>query len=160
MTAWKDTTEIVTLGEDVKVFGLSLRQSGLPLAFDSMGKLWTRYGETCRGRVEHAAEPTVEYGVCLNEAPDYITGCGVTAFGGAADGFLAYTIPKGRYIKDTFGAATFEALVEDAIMKRDVAAWAKEHGTAIDNRLFVEVYPTHAYREGCYEMYTLTPILD
>ena len=158
MSAWKDSTEIVTLGEDVKVVGLSLRQSGLPLAFDSMGPLWERYGETCRGRMENAASPAVEYGVCLNTVPDYVTGCAVTAYGNIGEGFLACAVPAGRYIKDTFGAETFEGMVGGALMKRDVPAWAKAHGIEIDGSLLVEVYPTHAYREGCYEMYTLTPI--
>ncbi len=158
MDAWKDATEIIELDEEIKVVGLSLQKSGLPVTFGSMGKLWERYGETCRGKTENAAAPAVEYGVCLNTVPDYITGCAVTEFGAVKDGCLAYTLPRGRYIRDTFGAATFEALVGDAIMKRDVAAWAKAHGVQIDGRFMAEVYPVARYREDCYEMYTLTPI--
>ena len=140
------------------VVGLSLRKSGLPLAFDSMGPLWERYGETCRGKIMNAAAPAVEYGVCLNTLPDYVTGCAVTAVGDVGESFLACTIPAGRYIKDTFGAATFEGMVGDALMKRDVPAWAKARGVEIDGSLNIEVYPISLYREGCYEMYTLTPI--
>ena len=67
-------------------------------------------------------------------------------------------LPKGRYIKDTFEAETFQILVEEVLPKRNVKAWAKEHHTAIDERFSVEVYPQEEFEKGHFEMYTLTPV--
>lgn len=70
----KENTEIVVLTNSITIVGLSLKRSGLPISFDSMGALWNRYGDNWRGKEINAVSSLTEYGVCLNRVPDYITG--------------------------------------------------------------------------------------
>lgn len=155
----KSCTEVVCIHQEIKVYGMSLQKSGLPITFDSLGKLWGLYADKYRGKEKNPATPVVEYAVCLNKIPDYITGCSVTEFGPPEEDCASYVIPTGSYIKDTFCAESFEKLTSEVMGKRNVKAWAKKNNIKIDGRFTVEVYPTSDFEAGRYEMYTLTPIL-
>lgn len=160
MVKMQGTTELVHLEEEILVQGLGLQKSGLPICFESLGKLWERYGARCRGRVESAVAPVVEVAVSLNQVPDYITGCVVTSPDKVSGGDTSFILPKGAYIKDTFCAPSFEELVGETLQGRDVSGWAKEHHVTIDKSFSVEVYPAGVRDASPAEMYTLTPIKE
>lgn len=155
------STQIITLTQEIQILGLSLQKSGLPITFDSLGKLWDIYSRKYRGKMPDAQFPLVEYAVCINDIPDYITGCAVSQFHNIPEGFAAYVIPKGQYIQDTFCAENFEKLTEEELSKRDISAWAKENGVEIDGHFTIEVYPDLPDQDkNCYGMYTLTPVIS
>lgn len=156
----KESTEIIELEQEIKVVGLSLQKSGLPISFDSLGKLWERYGSTYRERnkVENSGAFVTEYAVALNTVLDYITGCEVDKIGEVTEESSSFVIPKGKYIKDTFNAESFELLVSEALLKRNVMEWAKKNKITIDGEFSVEVYPWAEFDKKNFEMYTLTPI--
>lgn len=156
----KSNTEIVIINEVINIVGLSLQKSGLPISFDSLGKLWELYGNKYRYKVENASTPIIEYAIALNKIPDYITGCAVTEIGEMEQGFTSYVIPQGKYIKDTFNAETFKQLVSEKMGKRNVKNWAKKNGVKVNREFTIEVYPIEAVENQCVEMYTLTPIKE
>lgn len=156
----KCSTEVITIDTEIKVVGLSLQKSGLPISFDSLGRLWNIYGENYRGKVKNSIEPIVEYAVCLNKVPDYITGCSVTEIEDMEEGWTSYIIQKGKYIKDSFNAETFHQLTTEIMGKRNVKAWAKANNIKINNEYSIEVYPIEAIEDQNVEMYTLTPIKE
>ena len=162
MTAFgpEGETQIVELAEDIRIVGLSLQKSGLPVTFESLGKLWKRYADAYRvkGRGAHPSPCGTEYAVALNRIPDYITG--------AAAGEIAYdeavmaetVIPRGTYVKDAFAAESFEQLTAQVLPRRDVKAWARAHGVTLEEAFCVEVYPPRRAGQDWFEMYTLTPV--
>lgn len=154
----KSNTEVITIDEEIKIVGISLQKSGLPISFDSLGKLWDIYGKNYWHKVKNA--PIVEYAVCLNKVPDYISGCAVTEIGDLEDGWMSFVIPKGKYIKDTFNAETFEKLTTEALQKRNIKKWAKENNIKIHNEFTVEVYPIKTVKGKNVEMYELFPIKE
>lgn len=156
----KSSTEIILIDKVINVLGLSLQKSGLPISFNSLGKLWEIYGEKYRYNIKNARFPIVEYAVALNKIPDYITGCAVTEIGKIEEGWISYTVPQRKYIKDMFNAETFEQLVGEKMGRRNVKAWAKKNGVKIDGEFTIEVYPIEAVENQCVEMYTLTPIKE
>lgn len=156
----KTSTEIVIIHKEINVVGLSLQKSGLPVSFDSLGKLWEIYGEKYRYKIENVITPIVEYAVALNNIPDYIAGCAVTETGRMEDAWVSYVIPQGKYIKDTFNAETFEQLVGEKAGNREVKSWAEKNGVRINGAFAVEVYPIEAVENKWVEMYTLTPISE
>ena len=76
----KECTEIVDITEDIIVVGVSLQKSGLPITFDSLGKIWELFGNSYRGqnKIANAINPKQEYAVLLNKVPDYIAGHAVS----------------------------------------------------------------------------------
>ncbi|MBH1940915.1 effector binding domain-containing protein [Mobilitalea sibirica] len=156
----KSNTEVITIDKEIKVVGLSLQKSSLPLSFDSLGKLWGIYGEKYRGKVKKAIEPIVEYAIALNKVPDYITGCAVTEIENMEEGWVSYIIPQGKYIKDNFNAESFYQLTTEIMGKRNVKAWAKANNIKINKEYSIEVYPIEAVKDQNVEMYTLTPIIE
>ena len=154
----KTSTEVVTIDEEITIVGVSLQKSGLPITFDSLGKLWGVYGKNHRGNERNAIAPITEYAVTLNKIPDYIAGYAVTEIGELADGWLSFVLPKGRYIKNTFNAETFEKLTGEAMGKTNVKKWAKENGVKINPAFTIEAYPIEAIEGTNFEMYTLTPV--
>ena len=91
--------------------------------------------------------------------PDYITGSSVSDIGEVNERCSSFVIPKERYIKDTFNAETFEMLVNEVLVKRNVKTWAKENKVKIDGLFTIEVYPWEEF-DNNFEMYTLTPIKE
>lgn len=156
----KSSTEVITIDKEIKVVGLSLQKSSLPISFDSLGKLWGVYGERYRGKVKNTIIPIVEYAICLNRVPDYITGCAVMEIEDIEEGCLSYVIQPGKYIKDTFNAETFHQLTAEIMEKRNVKAWAKANNVKINKEFSIEVYPIEAIENHNVEMYTLTPVED
>ena len=104
MFSLKECTEIIEVLEDIIIVGTSLQKSGLPITFNSLGKMWERFGNSYRGqdKIANALNPKLEYAVLLNKVPDYITGLAVTKVGDMADECSSVIIPKGKYIKDSF----------------------------------------------------------
>lgn len=153
----KSETEVVVLEQDIKVVGLNLQQSGLPITFDSLGIMWERFSDDVKDAIKHKDARMIEYGISLNKVPDYIVGCGVNSFEDNDDQFYQHTIPAGSYIKDLFNAETFELLVTEGISKRNVKKYAKENKLKIDPTFMLEVYPDN--KRSHPEMYTLTPIV-
>jgi len=155
-----ESTEIITIDEEIRVVGLSLQKSDLPISFASLGQLWEIYGRNYRGKISNMQVPVVEYGICLNKVPDYITGCSVSEIAELKGEFSSFIIPKGQYIKDMFNAESHEKLTNDAMGKRNVKAWAKKNKVKIDSLFTIEVYPTSEFEKGNFQMYTLTPIKE
>ena len=56
-----------------------------------------------------------------------------------ADECSSVIIPKGKYIKDSFNAETFEELTDKVLPKRKVKAWAKKNNIKIEGQFSVEV---------------------
>ena len=160
MFSFKECTEIIEVLEDIIIVGTSLQKSGLPITFNSLGKMWERFGNSYRGqdKIANALNPKLEYAVLLNKVPDYITGHAVTKVGDMADECSSVIIPKGKYIKDSFNAETFEALTDKVLPKRKVKVWAKNNKVKVDGKFSVEVYPWDGFEKDNFELYTLTPI--
>ena len=158
----KECTEIVDITEDIIVVGVSLQKSGLPITFDSLGKMWEIFGNAYRGqnKIANAINPKQEYAVLLNKVPDYIAGHAVSDANEIADDCSSVILPKGKYIKDTFHAESFEELVNNVLPKRKVKTWAKKNNVKVDGQFSVEVYPWEEFDNGNFEMYTLTPITE
>lgn len=157
----KSVTEIVTIDEEINVVGMALQKSGLPISFDSLGKMWELYGAKYRGnKLENSVKPEIEFAVCLNKVPDYIAGCGVIEIGTIPDDCASFVIPKGKYIKDLFNAESFEKLTGEAMEKRNVKGWAKKNKVKINRTFTIEVYPNEEFAKGNFEMYSLTPISE
>lgn len=159
----ESSTEVVFVEEEIKVLGLSLQKSGLPISFDSLGKLWEKYGEEYRGKILDASNPVTEIAICLNKVPDYISGCAVNAFSTEDKNLVFYIIPKGKYIKDSFNAESFEKLTNEALGKRKVKAWAKKNNVKINSEFSIEVYCSNFAnipQDNNWKMYTLTPVKD
>ncbi len=156
----KDSTEIVEITEDIIIVGVSLQKSGLPVTFDSLGKMWDIFSSSYRGqnKIANALNAKLEYAVLLNRVPDYIAGYAVSKADAIADDCSSVILPKGKYIKDTFNAETFEALADEVLPKRKVKAWATKNKIKVDGQFSVEVYPWEEFEKGNFEMYTLTPV--
>lgn len=155
-----ERTEIIELDCDIQVVGVSLQKSALPISFESLGKVWHIYGENYRGRdkIANAVSPKTEYAILLNHIPDYIAGHEVFEKGDLNVDCTYTVIPKGRYIKDTFNAESFEHLCEIVLPERNVHAWAEKNSVEINEKFSVEVYPWEEFEKQNFEMYTLTPI--
>ncbi len=158
----KENIEIVEITEEIIVVGVSLQKSGLPITFDSLGKMWDIFGKSYRGqnKIVNALNTKLEYAVLLNKVPDYIAGHAVSKADEITEDCSSVTLPKGKYIKDTFNAESFEALTEKILPKRNVKAWAKKSKIKIDGQFSVEVYPWEEFGKGNFEMYTLTPVKE
>lgn len=151
--------EIIELEEDIRIVGLSLQKSGLPVTFASLGKLWKRYADECRtqGRGENPG-PSTEYAVLLNRVPDYITGAAADQIEYDDATMADFVIPHGKYVKDWFQAERFEVLTAQMLPARDVKGWAQRNGVALDGTFSVEVYPPKRADQPLFDMYTLTPV--
>lgn len=158
----KESTEIIEIPEDIIVVGVSLQKSGLPITFDSLGKMWGIFSNLYRGqnKIANVINPKLEYAVLLNKVPDYIVGHAVSNADDIMDECLSVVLPKGKYIKDTFNAETFETLTDKVLPKRKVKAWAKMNSVKVNGQFSVEVYPWENFDNGNFEMYTLTPIKE
>lgn len=162
MFAKKSQTEIIILDHAIHIVGLNLQKSGLPLNSDSIGEMWNIWGKSSderRPKINNLISPIVEYGICLNNVPDYAVGSAVSEFSGIDDGLFTYTIPAGRYIKDTFNAEDFQKLIGEEMSSRNVKKWARENHLKINGDLTVEVYSMETCENVEFpEIYTLTPI--
>lgn len=124
--------------------------------------MWEIYGNTYRGqnKIANANNSKLEYAVLLNKVPDYITGHAVSKVEEINDECSSYILPKGKYIKDTFNAESFETLADEVLPKRKVKEWAKKNKVKVDGQFSVEVYPWEEFEKENFLMYTLTPIKE
>ena len=156
----KSSTEIITIKNEIKIVGLSLQKSGLPISYESLGALWGNYSVEYRNSIANLKTPVdFNYAICWweNNTHDYIVGNEVSEFESLDDKSSSYVIPTGKYIKDFWNAETFDLLVTEEMGKRNVADWAKQNNIEILDGFSIEVYP-QKNEQPENEMYTLTPI--
>ncbi len=160
MLTSKEKVELIEIKEPIIIAGVSLQKSGLPITFESLGKVWGIYGDFYRGknRIPNPQSPKLEYAVAINHLPDYIAGHAVSKVGELNEECSSAVLPSGIYIKDQFCAETFESLVSEVLPNRNVKNWAKKNHVKIVGTFSVEVYPWEAFEKGDFEMYTLTPV--
>jgi predicted transcriptional regulator YdeE len=157
----KCNIEVITVEEDIIVYGLNLQSSGLPINFNSLGVMWDKYTEDMKNSTPNRADKEVEYAVCLNKVPDYIVGVEITVIQEAETGFKNFTIPTGKYIKVEFNGENHQDMVDTKLMARQKEAkkWAKNEKIKLNNEFTVEVYPKQTVELEYPEMYCLFPIL-
>lgn len=153
--------EEVHIEAQVIVVGPNLQKSGLPINFDSLGKMWEGYTEEMKLETPKRSPNQVEYGICLNKVPDYIVGVEVLEeITDLKETYYQYTIPSGDYVKASFNAENYASLVEDKLMKmlKEAKKWAKQNKIKLNNEYTVEVYPKEMVEKEYPEMYILLPI--
>lgn len=157
----KSNIGVVTIDEEIKIVGLNLQNSGLPINFDSLGIMWDRYTDDVKSKTLNRVNKDIEYGVCLNKVPDYIVGVEVSENQEPMDGFESYTIPAGSYIKVEFNGENHSDLVGAKLMTQlqDAKKWAKSEKIKLNGAFTVEVYPKETIEMEYPEMYCLFPIL-
>ena len=157
----KCNIEVITVGEDIIVYGPNLQSSGLPISFDSLGVMWDKYTEDMKNSTPNRADKEIEYAVCLNKVPDYIVGVEITEIQETEAGFKSFTIPAGKYVKVEFNGENHQDMVDTKLMARQKEAkkWAKNEKIKLNNECTVEVYPKHTVELEYPEMYCLFPIL-
>lgn len=158
----KSETIIISIDQELKIVGQNLQRSGLPISFDSLGKMWNIWGKSTderRPKIKNVIHPTTNFGISLNLIHDYIVGSAVSEFADIDDGLFTYKIPAGKYIKDTFNAEDFQKLVDVELGNRNVKKWARENHYKINSVFTVEVYVNEKCENVEFpEMYTLTPV--
>ncbi|HCL01502.1 MAG TPA: AraC family transcriptional regulator [Lachnoclostridium phytofermentans] len=157
----KCNIEVITVGENIIVYGLNLQSSGLPINFDSLGVMWDKYTEDMKNNTPNRADKEIEYAVCLNKVPDYIVGVETTEIQEEEAGFKSFTIPAGKYVKVEFNGENHQDLVDGKLMTRQKEAkkWAKDEKIKLSNEFTLEVYPKQTIDLEHPEMYCLFPIL-
>jgi len=167
--------EIIAIDKEIKVVGLSLQKSGLPMNYEAIGRLWDIFRERRGAYAENAVVPHVEYGVCIcdNWPHEYLAGRAVSEIGALAenkarrfpsapetravsevgdlgDGWISFIIPPGRYAKvsEELGGYAF-----------DIEKWAEENGLSVkDTYLCMDVHPAGAAAGDSAGVYYLWPI--
>jgi predicted transcriptional regulator YdeE len=154
--------EIISLSDAIMVVGLNLQKSGLPISFDSLGKMWGIYTEEIKRKTPNRVEKHTEYGICLNKVPDYIVGIEVSRISDVLQDYVSYTIPAGDYIKASFNAENHDTLVDKKLMKmqKEAKKWAKNNKIKFNGDYTVEVYPIDTMKQEYPWMYILIPILS
>ena len=161
--------EIITL-EKIKVVGLSLEKLGWPKQGDGSiySKMWQLYDKEYRDKINNIVDPDVAYWFWFMDRDrdpdhyDYLIGNPVSDFADVDEALTAFAIPAGRYIKHTFNAEDFGALVDGVLStsKNVVKLWAQENGERINEYITagIQVYPKKDLSLEHPSMYTLTPI--
>lgn len=157
----KCNIEVITIGEDIIVYGLNLQSSGLPINFDSLGVMWDKYTEEIKNSTPNRGDKEIEYAVCLNKVPDYIVGVEITEIQEEKTGFKSFTIPEGKYVKVEFNGENHQDMVDTKLMERQKEAkkWAKNEKIKLNNEFTIEAYPKQTVELEHPEMYCLFPIL-
>lgn len=155
----------ITLQEEIKVTGLNLQSSGMPITFESLAKMWDKksvFTEEIRDNIPHTCYPIVEYGIALNRVPDYIAGRQVSAFSTPAEPYYQHVIPAGSYLQVLFHGDSFEDLVQNRIdeARNKGKAWAKRNKVPVNGDFLVEVYPHETTMTEFPEMYLLFPLKE
>jgi predicted transcriptional regulator YdeE len=153
--------EIISLPDSIIAVGLNLQKSGLPISFDSLGKMWELYTEEIKRKTPNRLKNNTEYGICLNKVPDYIVGIEVSQIPDVLQDYISYTIPAGDYVKVYFNAENHDTLVDKKLMKmqKEAKKWAKNNKIKCNADYTVEVYPTDAMKQEYPSMHILIPIL-
>jgi len=161
----KSEVQLIVLTHDVYVVGINLQNSGLPISYESLGKMWDKkaiYTEAIQNNTKNTKRPVTEYGISMNAVHDYIVGREVTHFSEQDERYVTFTIPAGKYIKTLFNAELFEQMVEARLYDHYAIGkqWAKENGFILDETFSVEVYPHETTMLQYPEMYLMFPIKE
>lgn len=135
-------TEVIHVKE-TKIVGLNLKNSGLPMSFESLGKMWERYTQDVKDNTPNLSAQKTEYSISLNMVPDYIVGMEVTKIEDLTEPYFSYIIPEGDYVSTTFNAETHEALVGGSMIMnamQETTAYAKKNKLNINSEFSLEVY--------------------
>ena len=157
-------SQLVELEADVIVVGIGLTDSGLPLEFESMARLWDKkevYTEAVQNGIRNTRRPIVEYGISLGEDPYYLVGREVTEPGQQDARYRSIAIKAGRYVKTAFNAESFDQMVSERLGEAFATGrqWAGEQGLAVDEAMSIEVYPYQTTMARHPGMYVLLPLL-
>lgn len=152
--------KIITLTDDIKVFGLSHKETGIPV-----NEMW---GDPFNRVVRHVRQrklPTTNFGITINTGTidfDYIVATEVLTVEGQLNPFTTFTIPAGRYIQNNFNAEDINILLNEKIQSRwdDMRNYAALNNIQIDDSIFVEVYPYNLFSMRYQEMYFLCRIKE
>lgn len=157
----KSKIETISLSSEIIVVGLNLQKSGLPITFESLGKMWGLYTEEIIKKTPNGLDNPIQYGICLNKVPDYIVGIEASQTSEGLQDYASYTIPVGDYIKVSFNAENHNTLVDKKLMKMQKAAkkWARNNKIKCNADYTVEVYPKDTMKQEYPSMYILIPIL-
>ena len=68
----KKDFKVITLDKDIILAGKNLQSSGLPINFDSLGKMWDIYSHEDINNTSCCVNKDISYGVCENKIPDYV----------------------------------------------------------------------------------------
>lgn len=142
----KNTVELVTLNEEIKVVGLDYnkcKETGsvtLNYPFD----LYTGDKIKLQENIRNLKRPQTGYAVWSGREK-FVNGKEVTDFNNQDELYGSITIPAGRYVKVSWNAGDFSELVTEAMAK----AWERsgsdefleEHGLICDEKIYVEAYP-------------------
>lgn len=155
----------IFLDREINIVGLNLRNSGLPLSFDGLQKMWDKkniFTQELRDRIPATVYPVVEYGVCLCLSPnyDYIAGRSVSHFSPEIpNNCCRHTLPAGRYIKVDFRDHSFDSMLSHLTEAFKAGQeWAGQQRIPLRQDFYVEVYPHESTMLAPHEMYLLLPI--
>ena len=156
----KNSYEVIDITKEIKIVGMNLQNSGMPITFESLGKMWDRYTDEERAKTTNAINNGTEYGICMNKIPDYLVGLEVSQYHQPIEGFMNYTVPVGKYIKAAFNAKNKADLVEHKLSAQlnETKKWAKMNKVSINGDFTVEVYPNDTIQAEYPEMFILLPI--
>lgn len=157
----KCNIEVITVEEEIIVYGLNLQSSGLLINFYSLGVMWNKYTEDIKNNTPNRVEKEIEYAVCLNKVPDYIVGVEVAEVQEEEVGFKSFIIPTGKYVKVEFNGENHQDMVDSKLVakQKEAKKWAKNKKIKLNNVFTVEVYPKQMVKLKYPEMYCLFPIL-
>jgi len=143
----KNTIEIVTINEEIKMVGLSFAKCTQTGSFkvNSPFDLYSRDSFALQEKINNVKHPKTCYAVWQKDV-DAIVGNEVTDFGGQEELFVPFTIPTGKYAKVSWNAETFSELVMDAMKKSrersGVDVFLENNNFVVpDDALHIEVYP-------------------
>lgn len=151
----KNEANVITIEKEIKVFGLSHKNTGIA-AFD----MWSKIHEITRD-VNHKKTPEINYGIWTPPHPggDYIVGTEVTDFEGQNYTYSTFTVPAGRYLQITFNVPNIDELLNDRIWSCCVTGIdkrAEECGVTVNKEgITVEIYPNGLFEMQYPEMFYL-----
>ncbi|MCL2700030.1 MAG: helix-turn-helix transcriptional regulator, partial [Defluviitaleaceae bacterium] len=159
----KSETCLIVLEHPINVVGLGLANSGLPMSFEGIVKLWDKkevYTEEIRNGTKNTVHPTIEFGISSHQSPYYLVGRAVAEYGEQDSRYSTFTIPARKYIKTAFNAETFGHMVENRLGEHHGVGrnWAEKNGFVIDDSFTAEVYPHETTMLQHPEMYLLFPV--
>lgn len=143
----KNTVELITLDEGIKVVGLSFqkcKQTGL-VELNSPMDLYSGEKLDLQANIKNIKSPQAGYGIWSQEDRNLVKGKEVTDLDGQDEIYGSFIIPPGRYAKVSWNAETFSELVMEAMEKSQersgMNAFLEKNNLIADNKLFIEVYP-------------------
>ena len=71
----KSEVELINLTHDIKIVGINLQKSGLPITIEGVGKMWDKkeiYTEEIQNNTKNTKRPVTEYGIGMSNPHDYL----------------------------------------------------------------------------------------